>query len=338
MAGLFHLYEHMLFRGSTAHPGSSGVKAALASLGVSEWNGGTGAEQVDYWITLPSSEVARALAFWADTLISPTMDADALEAEKEVVIQEIRGRAADPDAIYEAALDKRLFAKYPWRRDPAGSEKAVRARHGRFAQGHRLDLVRPQQRGDFRRRGRRSRGSARRGGGGLRRLGRRARSLAKALPQNPRPGVVRPTWIVYPDPSMPEGIGRVEARYRGPDLAYDPVSSYAGRPLELARLPPEGRFKTALAANVPKLGGRGRHSRRVCQPTRRRMDLDRLVFRRGPGLARGGQGQGLQGAGARLRDHLDEGATLPIFRPTSTRPRESASWTIAPWRPTTRRA
>jgi zinc protease len=255
-AGLFHLYEHMLFRGSTAHPGSSGVKAALASLGVSEWNGGTGAEQVDYWITLPSSEVARALAFWADTLISPTMGADALEAEKEVVIQEIRGRAADPDAIYEAALDKRLFAKYPWRRDPAGSEKAVRSATLASLKAIASTWFVPCNAAIF-------------VGGDVDPEEVRAAAeaafgswpsgpdpWAKALPQNPRPGVVRPTWIVYPDPSMPEGIGRVEARYRGPDLAYDPSSSYAADLWSALVAPQNGRFKTALAANVPKLGGR----------------------------------------------------------------------------------
>jgi zinc protease len=255
-AGLFHLYEHMLFRGSAAYPGSAGVKAALASLGVSEWNGGTGTERVDYWITLPSSEVARALAFWADTLISPTLDADALEAEKEVVVQEIRGRAADPDTIYEAALSKRLFARYPWRRDPAGSEKAVRAatvaslrtiastwfvpNNAAIFVGGDVD---PEE----------VRTAAEEAFGGW---SAGPDPWSKALPQNPKPGVVRPTWIVYPDPSMPEGIGRIEARYRGPDLAYDPVSSYPADLWSSLVSPQEGRFKTALAANVPKLGGK----------------------------------------------------------------------------------
>ena len=35
-AGLFRLYERMIFRGCAAHPGSAGVKAALAALGASE--------------------------------------------------------------------------------------------------------------------------------------------------------------------------------------------------------------------------------------------------------------------------------------------------------------
>ena len=255
-AGLFHLYEHMLFKGSAAHPGSAGVKASLASLGVSEWNGGTGAERVDYWITLPSSEISQGLAFWADTLIAPTWDAEGLEAEKEVVIQEIRGRTADPDAIYEAAVTKRLFAKYPWRRDPAGSEKAVRAATAAslraiastwFTPGNAAIFVGgdvdPEE----------LRGAAQSAFGAW---AAGPDPWAKALPKNPKPGVARPTWIVYPDPTMPEGIGRIEARYRGPDLAGDIASSYAADLWSSLVAPQDGRFKTALAANVPKLGGK----------------------------------------------------------------------------------
>jgi len=255
-AGLFHLYEHMLFRGSAAHPGSAGVKAALAALGVSEWNGGTGAERVDYWITLPSAEMARGLAFWAETLVSPSFDAQALEAEKEVVVQEIRGRASDPDAIYEAAIAKRLFAKYPWRRDPAGSEKAVREATVAslkalastwFVPGNAAVFVG----GDIDPEEVRSAATAAFGAWTV-----GPDPWKKGLPRNPRPGVARPTWIVYPDQSMPEGIGRIEARYRGPDLAYDVASSYAADLWSSLVSPAEGRFKTALEAGVPKLGGK----------------------------------------------------------------------------------
>jgi zinc protease len=255
-AGLFHLYEHMLFRGSKSHPGTAGVKAALASLGVSEWNGGTSAERVDYWITLPSSEIAQGLAFWAETLTSPNLDEAALSAEKDIVIQEIRGRLSDPDSIYEAAFTKRLFSKYPWRRDPAGSEKAVLAATAASLKALASTWFVPNNAALF-------------VGGDVdpdevRAAAEEAFGAWPAgpnpwsvpLPPNPKPGVARPTWIVYPDLSMPEGIGRVEARYRGPDLASDPASSYAADLWSALVSPPEGRFKTALAANVPKLGGK----------------------------------------------------------------------------------
>ena len=40
-AGLFHLYEHMMFKGNELYPDSSKVQDAIASLGVPSWNGST---------------------------------------------------------------------------------------------------------------------------------------------------------------------------------------------------------------------------------------------------------------------------------------------------------
>jgi zinc protease len=252
-AGLFRLYESMLFRGSPAHQGSVGIKAALASLGVSDSDGGTEAERVGYWIYLPSSKVKDGIAFWADILASPVLDAASLEVEKEAVAKEIAAQANDSDSVYEAAMTRRLFPKYPWRRDPAGSEKAVRAatpaslkaavgpwfvpNNAALFVGGNVD---PEE----------VRAAAEASFGGW---AAGPDPWAKALPPNPRPGVARPTWVVFPDPSLPEGLGRIEARYRGPDLAYDLASSYAADLWSALVAPTEGRFKAELAANVPKL-------------------------------------------------------------------------------------
>lgn len=259
-AGLFRLYERMLFRGPLGRgkgPGASGIKAALAALGASEWNGGTSAERVDYWITLPSSKVKEGIALWAAALDpaaiqGPSFDAATLAEEKAALLEEMRGREAESDAIYEAAMNERLFAKYPWRRDPSGSEKAVsaasldslRALSSYFAPNNAALFVG----GDIDPEEVREAAQA---AFGTWKAG--PDPWAKALPPNPKPGVVRPTWMVFPDPSMPEGVGRIELRYRGPDLATDPASSYAADLWSALVAPQSGRFKSALAKNVPKL-------------------------------------------------------------------------------------
>ena len=43
-AGLFHLFEHMLFKGNRRYPSQSEFVAARKKLGVGEWNGGTSTE------------------------------------------------------------------------------------------------------------------------------------------------------------------------------------------------------------------------------------------------------------------------------------------------------
>ena len=184
------------------------------------------------------------------------MSDDAFEAERESALKEIRESVSDPDSIYEAAITKRLFAKYTWRRDPVGSEAALKGatlaslkalastwlvpNNAALFVGGDIDPdeVRAAAEASF---GRWAAGPD---------------PWAKQLPRQPKPGVVRPTWIVYPDPSMPEGIGRIEARYRGPDLAFDPASSYSGDLWSSLVSDPDGRFKSALAKNVPKLGAK----------------------------------------------------------------------------------
>jgi zinc protease len=254
-AGLFRLYERLLLGSPGPDASPPSLRAALQKLGVARWNGGTGTERVDYWFTLPSDELASGLAFWADTLISPRLDGLDLDAAKASLVQEIRAQASTPDLVYEAAMTRRLFAKNPWRRDSEGSEKAVMAAtlsslkslagtwfvpgNAALFLGGDLD---PEE----------ARAAAESAFGSW---AASPSPWAKSLPPNPKPGVLRPTWILFPDASMPEGMGRIEARYRGPDLGYDPASSYAADLWTSLVGPPEGRFKSALLANVPRLGG-----------------------------------------------------------------------------------
>ena len=252
-AGVFHLYEHLLFRGD----GAEGVKAELARMGASEWNGGTSAERVSYWLALPSSSLSEGLAFFSRAVLPPADFSSDLEAEKEVVAQELRSLAAQPDTIYEAAMTRRLFSKYPWRRDPAGTEKAVRAATPESLRALQSTWFVPNNAALFvggdvdaesvRAEVERLFGSWKAG----------ADPWAKPLPPQPRPGVARPAWIVFPDPSLPEGLGAVEARYRGPDLGAqgDQGAACAADLWGALLAKPDGRFKSELMKNVPKLYG-----------------------------------------------------------------------------------
>jgi Predicted Zn-dependent peptidases len=253
-AGLFRLCERALL-GDAAEP--AGINAKLAALGATEWQGGVEAERAAYWFSLPSIKVKEGIALWAavfdpSTLANASLGEEALARAKTSLIEELHGGIAKPDAIYEAAMNERLFAKYPWRRDPAGSEKdiaaasldSLKAAAAYFAPNNAAlfvggdidpEEVRATAEAAF--------GSWKAG----------PDPWAKSLAPNPKPGVVRPTWIVCPDPAMPEGVGRIEARYRGPDLATDTASSYAADLWSALVAPSSGRFKSALVKNVPKL-------------------------------------------------------------------------------------
>ena len=84
-AGIFRLYERTLFQGDVAHPGAPDLRAALADLGVSSIGGGTTAERVSYWFTVPSSKTDEGLAFWARLAETPELDQAAFDTAKQDV-------------------------------------------------------------------------------------------------------------------------------------------------------------------------------------------------------------------------------------------------------------
>lgn len=124
-AGLFHLYEHMMFKGNALYKNAAAVTRALSQMGVAEWNGSTGVECVNYYFTVPSSCLEEGLRFWNAAVREPLLDKKELENEKNVVLSEIRGNFSNPARILSAAKCKALFSDAPWKLDSGGSETVV---------------------------------------------------------------------------------------------------------------------------------------------------------------------------------------------------------------------
>jgi len=251
-AGRFRLLERSLLRQSDQGLPSP-VAVSLAGLGATALDGGTYADGMSYWFTIPSSLLAQGLGFWATAFAGSA----AQVVEVEAAIGESLAAASDPAAIFRAALDKRLFPKYPWRLDLLGSEQTLRGATAPSLEALRSLWLVPANAALF-------------VGGDVdpetvRAEAERAFSKWKAAPDpwnkplapQAKPGVARPTWIVYPDPSLPEGLGAVEARYRGPDPAADPAASMAARLWSALAADPAGRFKAALTKDLPGLQGAG---------------------------------------------------------------------------------
>jgi zinc protease len=125
-AGLFHLYEHMMFKGNSKYRNAAAVQRAISDMGVPNWNGTTSAECVNYFFTVPSKLLREGMEFWSCAIRDPLLDPQELESEKKVVLSEIEGGLADPNTIYFNDLQKTIFPKFPWRTDPAGSPGVVR--------------------------------------------------------------------------------------------------------------------------------------------------------------------------------------------------------------------
>lgn len=123
-AGLFHLYEHMMFKGNKKFSNTGKVQKALSDMGTASWNGTTGIECVNYYFTIPSSELENGLDFWNNAIRFPLLDENEFDIEKKVVIAEIQGDTSSPSKYIGSYINSHLFDK-PWQLDPGGSVENI---------------------------------------------------------------------------------------------------------------------------------------------------------------------------------------------------------------------
>ena len=110
-AGLFHLYEHMMFKGNERYENQEAFTEAGNEMGQIDQNGSTGIDRVNYFFTIPADLVRSGLEFWSYAVRTPKIDEIELENEKAVVLSEITGNFSDPARIRFAGLCKSLFPK-----------------------------------------------------------------------------------------------------------------------------------------------------------------------------------------------------------------------------------
>jgi predicted Zn-dependent peptidase len=122
-AGLSHLTEHMLFRG-TARFGSLEIDQIFDAMGA-ELNAGTGKETTSVYSRVLDRHLERALDVMADMVWRARFDADELEQEREIVLEEIAMYEDDPqDKVFDV-LGEAVFGAHPLGRAIIGRAPVV---------------------------------------------------------------------------------------------------------------------------------------------------------------------------------------------------------------------
>ena len=122
VAGISHLMEHMLFKG-TPDMDALGVAQAFESIGAQE-NAATGEEYTVLYARFLPEHLERALDLMSDMVLHPTL-AD-LEREREVIVEEIRMYEDRPDQMADEYLSSLIFHDDPLGRPIIGSAETVR--------------------------------------------------------------------------------------------------------------------------------------------------------------------------------------------------------------------
>ena len=120
-AGLSHLLEHMLFRG-TAHYGSGEIDKIFDSMGA-ELNAGTGKETTSVYARVLDVHLERAFDVIAEMVTAPAING--LAEERAVVLEEIAMYEDDPQDLVFDVLGEATFPGHPLGRAILGHSDVV---------------------------------------------------------------------------------------------------------------------------------------------------------------------------------------------------------------------
>ncbi|WP_372789200.1 M16 family metallopeptidase [Paraconexibacter sp.] len=122
-AGLSHLIEHMLFRGSSRYE-SLEIDQIFDGFGA-ELNAGTGKETTSVYTRVLDQHLAPAFDVMADMVWRPRFDPRELDQEREIVLEEIAMYEDDPqDKVFDV-LGHAVFGDHPLGRAIIGRAEVV---------------------------------------------------------------------------------------------------------------------------------------------------------------------------------------------------------------------
>ncbi|HET7501677.1 MAG TPA: pitrilysin family protein [Kofleriaceae bacterium] len=122
-AGLAHVIEHMLFKGSARYGLGELVRAI--ERGGGEINAWTAFDHTVYHAVLGTGHVDAAIHALGDALIEPLVDPDELARERQVILEEIRQGSDDPARSVAQSLFATAFVVHPYRRPVIGTADSV---------------------------------------------------------------------------------------------------------------------------------------------------------------------------------------------------------------------
>ena len=124
-AGLAHLHEHMLFKG-TARRGPGEIARTIEASG-GEINAWTSFDQTVYHVVVASQFTAQGLDVLADAIIQAAFDPEELSREIEVVCEEIKRSLDSPARKLSKELFAAAYTRHPYGKPVIGTEESVRS-------------------------------------------------------------------------------------------------------------------------------------------------------------------------------------------------------------------
>ncbi|CAN5565707.1 pitrilysin family protein [soil metagenome] len=125
VSGASHFLEHLLFKGTEARTARQ-IAETVDQVG-GEMNAFTAKEHTAYYTRLPDRDLAFGLDLLCDVLSAPAFRPHEIEAERQVILEEILMSADEPADRVHTLLAEALFPDHPLGREVLGTEDSIAA-------------------------------------------------------------------------------------------------------------------------------------------------------------------------------------------------------------------
>lgn len=112
-AGLSHILEHMLFKGTKTQSGNA-IAQKVQDVG-GYINAYTSFDRTVFWIDVPKDGVATALSVLSDAMVNSTLPPEEYGKEQEVIRREFAMTLDDPDRMASQLLFATAYQRHPYR-------------------------------------------------------------------------------------------------------------------------------------------------------------------------------------------------------------------------------
>jgi predicted Zn-dependent peptidase len=124
--GMAHFLEHLVFKGGEKYATYKDVNETAERLG-GMLNAYTSHDLVAFHLTVRAESAPQAIDLLSDFVGRPRIDAEELDRERGVVIQEINRAYDQPSTVAEYLIDKAAFGEHPLGRTVLGPEENLRS-------------------------------------------------------------------------------------------------------------------------------------------------------------------------------------------------------------------
>lgn len=125
LSGASHFLEHLLFKG-TEQRSARQIAESIDAVG-GEMNAFTAKEHTAYYARLPAGEIELGLDVLSDVVTRPAFRPNEVDAERQVILEELLMDEDDPDEMVHTILFEALFPGHPLGWETVGTRASIEA-------------------------------------------------------------------------------------------------------------------------------------------------------------------------------------------------------------------